>query len=193
MTTTLALTRKPNAIFQSAVRKTDSGRFGTMIVLQGGKVDKVRITSGNGPSSSGAIVVPTGVLDVTTADGGGVKELKRFTTIERMGGYVQLKPQEYNGKKYKEGPYGLSYESANAVVSKLPGSGGRCFRVLGGLTPQERAILIHAAPNVAWLIGCIGPRRLGDRSTGNTETTFSAMSELFGITPRPSALFVLDW
>ena len=110
-----------------------------------------------------------------------------------MGGYGQLKPQEYNGKKYKEGPYGLSYESGNAVVSQLKGSGGKCFRVLGGLTAQEPAILIHAAPNVAWSIGCIGPRRLGDRSTGDTETTFSAMTELFDVSPKPSELFVLDW
>jgi hypothetical protein len=190
MITTLILTRKPDAIFQSTVRRTDSGRFGTLLVLQGGKITKARISTGKG---SGGISVPTGVLDITAEDGAKVTELKRFTTIERMGGYIQLKPQEHNGKVYKKEPYGLRYESGNPVVSKLKGSGGKCFRVLGGLTAQEQAILIHAAPNVAWLIGCIGPRRLGDRSKGDTDSTYSAMAELFAITPRPSFLFVLDW
>ena len=68
--TTLVLTRKPNALFQNPLFSKQFGRFGTLIVLQGAKVTKVRISPGSGSAAgSGAISVPTGVLDVTTSDG----------------------------------------------------------------------------------------------------------------------------
>jgi hypothetical protein len=194
MTTTLVLTRKPNALFQNPLFSKQFGRFGTLIVLQGAKVTKVRISPGSGSATgSGVIPVPTGVLDITTSDGGRVHEVKRYTTIERMHGYIQLKPQEYNGKVYKDRPYGITYETGNSVVAKLKGTDGKCFRVHGGITDQERAILIHEAPHVGFLIGCIGPRRLNDRNPGYTASAHFAMHELFGVSPRPSALFVLDW
>jgi len=37
------------------------------------------------------------------------------------------------------------------------------IRVLGGETEAQRGILIHEAPHVGWVIGCIGPRPYGDR------------------------------
>jgi len=95
--------------------------------------------------------------------------------------------------RYKDEPYGITYETANAVVAKLKGTEGKCFRTHGGLTAQERAILIHEAPHVGYLIGCIGPRKLNDRSRGSTDSAHSAMNELFKVSPRPSELFVLDW
>ena len=191
MTTTLVLTRKPNAVFQSSLFKNQSGRFGTLIVLQGGKVTGVQISPqvGTGPR----IPTPTGFLEVVTEDGSKVSESARFTTIERMGGYVQLKPQTYNGHTYRKDAYPLTYEIGNTVVSELKGTNGQCFRVHGGLTPQERAILIHEAPHVGWLVGCIGPRRFADQSPGESNTAHAAMLELFRISPRPSQLFVLDW
>ena len=191
MTTTLVLTRKPDAVFQSSLFKTQFGRFGTLLVLQGPPVTKVEISEGNGDSDT--ISVPTGNLAVSTTDGTGVEEIGRYTTIERMHGYIQLKPQHHNGKVYKEEPYGLRYEPHNRVVAELKSSGGRCFRVLGGLTEKERAILIHEAPHVGFLVGCIGPRMLNDCDTGFTSSSHAAMNELFRVTPRPSALFVLDW
>jgi hypothetical protein len=191
MTTTLVLTRKPDALFQSSLFKNQSGRFGTLIVLQGGKVTHVQITDQSGGGSK--IAAPTGFLDVTTSDGVDVSEVARFTTIERMGGYIQLKPQSHKGHVYKKQAYPLTYETGNAVVSELKGSNGQCFRVHGGLTAQERAILIHEAPHVGWLVGCIGPRRLHDRTTGSTSTAHTAMHQLIGIVPRASQLFVLDW
>lgn len=191
MTTTLVLTRKPDAVFQSSLFKNHSGRFGTLIVLQGGKVTRVQITAQGGTGSQ--ISAPTGFLDVATLDGSGVTEVARFTTIERMGGYVQLKPQAHKGHVYKKEGYPLTYETGNSVVSKLKGTHGQCFRVHGGLTAQERAILIHEAPHVGWLVGCIGPRRLNDTTAGSTNTSHTAMRHLIGITPRPSQLFVLDW
>ena len=192
MTTTLVLTRKPDAMFQSSLFHNQSGRFGTLIVLQGGKVTHAHLAP---PGGSGAnkIAVPTGFLDVTTLDGSHVTEVARFTTIERMGGYIQLKPQSHHGHVYKKEAYTLSYEPHNSVVKELPGTNGECFRVVGGLTSQEQAILIHEAPHVGWLVGCIGPRKLNDRSTGATNTAHTAMRQLFAISPRPSQLFVLDW
>jgi hypothetical protein len=191
MTTTLVLTRKPDAIFQSSLFKNQSGRFGTLIVLQGGKATRVQVTPKGGTGSK--IPAPAGFLDVETQDGSGVSEVARFTTIERMGGYVQLKPQSHNGHVYKKEAYRVAYESGNSVVSQLKGTNGQCFRVYGGLTAQERAILIHEAPHVGWLIGCIGPRRLNDLSKGSTDTSHTAMRQLFQIVPRPTQFFVLDW
>jgi hypothetical protein len=191
MTTTLVLTRKPDKIFQSSLFKNQSGRFGTLIVLQGGKVTHAQIAP-QGESVS-KIPTPTGSLEVETSDGSAVKEVARFTTIERMGGYIQLKPQSYLGHLYKKEAYPLTYEPKNKKVAELKGTDGRCFRVNGGLTRQEQAILIHEAPHVGWLVGCIGPRELNDRSTGSTSTAHSAMLALFKIHPQPSQLLVLDW
>jgi hypothetical protein len=193
MTTTLVLTRKPDNVFQSPLFSDQSGRFGILIVLQGGVVTNVRVAP---PSKAlGAIAINTGILDITTSGGGadGVEEVKRYTTIERMGGYVQLKPQSYNGTVYKQGPYGISYEPNNPVVARLKATGGRCFRVSGGITEKERAILIHEAPHVGFLTGCIGPRQLNDNQTGLCTSAHAAMEEMFALRPAPSALFVLDF
>jgi hypothetical protein len=194
MITTLVLTRKPDALFQNPLFKTQYGRFGTLLVLQGGEITNVRINGESGSAAGpAAIQVHSGVLQPTTSDGSGVQEVKRYTTIERMHGYVQLKPQEYNGKVYKQGSYGITYEPKNPVVAELKATGGRCFRVHGGITEKERGILIHEAPHVGFLVGCIGPRKYQDLNAGFTATSHSAMEELFGIRPQPSALFVLDW
>lgn len=90
---------------------------------------------------------------------GTVEEVKRFTTIERFratstrGFYVQLHP--------KPAPYGITYEAGNSAVKKLrTAHDGRCFRVHGGKPGAEQGILIHEAPHVGWVIGCISPRPL---------------------------------
>lgn len=106
-------------------------------------------------------------------DGGDVKQVTELNSMERFGSdtgsddkrtwYMQLHPQP-------EKPYPLTYETDNPVVAKLVKS-GRCFRVHGHhqmrLPPNESleaGILIHEAPNIGWLIGCISPRLLGFRS-----------------------------
>jgi|SRR5581483_11635483 len=114
------------------------------------------------------------------------RELGRFTTIERMDGYVQLRPQPNE-------PYGITYETNNSVVIKLAGTGGNCLRVHGGKSAPERGILIHEAPNVAWLIGCIGPRKLGDHRT-ETDSSHHAVTQLYRMVGNhPAHLFVMDW
>ncbi len=190
MGTTLVLTRKPNALFQFVLKVkgktvTLHGRFGTLIVLKGGKVKSVQISQGNGSSDSAAISVPTGVLDVTAKSGESIHEVQRYTTIERMDGYVQLHP-------HADKAYGITYEHGNSAVAHLRAD-GKCFRVHGGQTAQERGILIHEAPHVGWLIGCIGPRQLNDRKP-ITHTSGPAMDEMFRVVGHARAeLFVLDW
>jgi hypothetical protein len=178
MDITLVLTRKPNALFEYAISKKTAlhGRFGTLVVLSGGKVSKVKISG-----ASGGIEVPTGVLEVTAT--GGVQEVKRFTTIERMDGYIQLHPQP-------DKAYPITYETGNSAVAHLR-KDGRCFRVHGGRTAQERGILIHEAPHVGWLIGCIGPRKLDDHGT-YTESSRGAMEELFAAVGARAALVVRE-
>ena len=58
----------------------------------------------------------------------------------------------------------LQNETANPIVKKyLKRGNGDCIRVLGGATQQQQAILIHDAPHVGFVIGCIGPRPWNDR------------------------------
>jgi hypothetical protein len=212
MATTLVLTRKPNNLFQSTANTWQHGRFGALVVLSGSRVKAVQVLPSVG-APSGAISVPGGVLDITTVDGGRAAELNRYTTIERTDGMIQLAPQEhigankdntYKGVLYRVGPFGLSFEPDNSAVLDLKAglkaypklaarANGNCFRVLGGLRPKERNILIHAAPHVGWLTGCIGPRRWNDMSRDVTESCFDAMSELVALNPKPSELFVVDW
>lgn len=188
-TTTLVLTRKPNDLYKAPNGK--EGRFGTLIVLQGPKIEKIDTTPLTMSTEGVAPILASfgAALTFTLSGPGTVKEVKRYTTIERMGGFVQLKPQKYIHNK----AYRLTYEEGNSAVIKLSGTGGKCFRVHGGISAPEQGILIHAAPQVGWLIGCIGPRRLGDKNKGDTQSTFAAMNELFALSPRPSELFVLDW
>jgi hypothetical protein len=92
---------------------------------------------------------------------------KLFTTVERYRtddgrlnewgfGYVRMVSRDE--------PYGLQNESNNPIVKKyLKRGNGDCIRVLGGATLQQQAILIHDAPHVGFVIGCIGPRPLNDR------------------------------
>lgn len=123
--------------------------------------------------------------------------MKRFTTVERFkadsgkGFYVQLHPQP--------NPYFITFESGNSAVKKLrTGHDGRCFRVHGGKPGPEQGILIHEAPHVGWVIGCIGPRPLHDFSTDGQNVpgnpSAKAMEELFRLVGRErSPFFVLDW
>jgi len=190
--TTLVLTRKPDTFFTSPLFQDQQGRWGTLLVLQGSAVTGVSIDEQAGSGTAG-IAVPGGVLTITTADGSAVNEINRFATIERWGGYVQLKPQHYKAKVYKQGAYGLRYEPTNSAVAELKVTGGKCFRVLGGITDKEQAILIHEAPHVGYLKGCIGPRNLDDKSLRVSGTAHFAMQYLFGIAPKPSQLFVTDF
>ena len=218
MQVTLILTRTPLKEFSYGHR---SGRWGELIAFKGPKVNSAKllpkhsVNCGAGPLTTVASVaqnignflaaamqskthlvpVNNGVLELSIADGP-VFGTKRYTSMERFkadsgsGYYVQLRPRPT--------PYKLTYEKHNSAVMKLrSGHDGRCFRVHGGETRPERGILIHEAPHVGWVVGCIAPRPLNDftiehkNATGNP--SYQAMEDLFSFAGSGADLFVLDW
>jgi hypothetical protein len=176
-----------------------SGRFGELIAVKGPDVTAAKMTGGRAipPGGVGAnqVGAEQGVVELSTS-GEPIAEVKRFTTIERFksndgkGFYVQLHPQPR--------PYPVTFEPHNSAVKELrKGHDGRCFRVHGGHSRAEQGILIHEAPHVGWVIGCISPRPLNDFRTefpnepGNP--SYKSMDELFKFVGPKGNLYVLDW
>jgi hypothetical protein len=137
-------------------------------------------------------------------DGGAIQKVYEYDTMERFrgnlgprgsGGFVMMHPQR--------DAYPLVFEPGNSVVKTLrPGKhNGNCIRVNGGTRKGEDGVLIHEAPDIVWLTGCISPRPKGNRVPLDNEEgnpSYKAMQELFGIiaagTPANQAeLYVLDW
>jgi hypothetical protein len=107
------------------------------------------------------------MLSLITDDQPIIKPLATYRSMERhrnergTGGYVAL-PQNLCYYEYKT-------ETGNTVVAKLRSEHqGRCLRVTEssagahGLSSKQRAILIHIAPSIIWLTGCISVRPIGD-------------------------------
>ncbi len=105
------------------------------------------------------------VLELET-DPGSISAVTEFTTIERYRSNLgALGADGYVTMPAHEEPYGLRVERGNRVVKTLrAGHSGDCIRVLGGRTKAQRGILIHEAPQVGWVIGCIAPRPKNNRS-----------------------------
>jgi len=157
---------------QSANLTRISGLWGTMMMVIGGPI---RIAQFDRPfveplcPEERQEVVLLNCRPVYLAVYGGITSKKQFTTIERYrtdSGAVNQWDFGYVRLVGRPRPYGLRAESGNSAVQKLrPGRhDGACIRVLGGETEQQRAILIHEAPNVSWVTGCISPRPFGDRA-----------------------------
>jgi hypothetical protein len=96
-----------------------------------------------------------------------IQSMKLFTTVERYrtdSGQLNEWGFGYVRMLSRSEPYGLKNETGNPIVRKYLRRGkGDCIRVLGGATTQQQAILIHDAPHVGFVIGCIGPRPWNDR------------------------------
>jgi hypothetical protein len=95
-------------------------------------------------------------------------------------------------------PYELTFEEGNRIVAQV-NPNGRCLRVHGHGLVQQRGgaagILIHEAPHIGWLTGCISPRHTTDnRDPGRSVTTRTAMEEIFAAmgNERRALLIVLD-
>jgi hypothetical protein len=199
MAVTLILTRKP---LRSFTHGGQSGRWGELIAVKGPKVTSVQMLPSNwksGDGTAGGEIIPVqhGILQLSTT-GAAISEVKHFTSMERFqtndgkSYYVQLHP--------KPDPYWITFEVGNSAVKHLRPKthDGRCFRVHGGKPGPEQGILIHEAPHVGWLIGCISPRPLNNlaiefkNEAGNP--SFMSMNELFQFVGAARAdLFVLDW
>jgi hypothetical protein len=208
---TLFLVRTPTRLFTWG---SLHGRFGVLLAVSGPTVTAVSLEENGGTADADAIEVLPGQHRSLKleSDGNAVTDIMRYTTIERMDGYVQLRPNCGSFKKKKEGVYEVTVESGNSVVRHLyqgkdrQGSwtgpvvhDGNCLRIHGAVTSRERGILIHEAPNVSWLIGCISPRNLYNFDTAlesrpRTNESYVAMTELFQFLGRERAnFFVLDW
>jgi len=110
-----------------------------------------------------------------------VEEAKRYTTIERMDGYVQLHPQT--------DAYRITFEPNNPAVAHLR-KDRKCFLRVHATEEQSRNGNSHSrAPIVRWLIGCIGPRYLNATRT-YTESSRTPMNEMFDVVGREADLFV---
>jgi len=132
-----------------------------------------------------------------------IETVKDYTTSERYRddhgqvdggvGYIILQP--------RTSPYQLRTETGNKEVKKLrTGYNGNCIRILGTTRPKEDAILIHEAPAIGWVVGCIGPRPKGeqvvyDNVDGNpSHRSFLEIYNLLNSTSGGLAsLIVLDW
>ena len=137
-------------------------------------------------------------------EGGNVEEFAEFDTMERFradpGGsdfYMQVKPSR--------DAYPLTMTHRDAV--KVLNDHGQCLKVhhhgyLQQGTKTEAGILIHEAPHVGYLIGCISPRLRNNRQQyekgAKSNPSREAMNDIFdamgGFKRNTTAsLFVLDW
>jgi hypothetical protein len=95
--------------------------------------------------------------------------------------------------------------SISPAVEKLNQT-GRCLKVHGHGYQQQGSgatagILVHEAPHVGWLIGCIAPRETNHRRQGEDrrpseramEAIFTAMGGFREKGGAAAALIVLDW
>ncbi|MDQ6436942.1 hypothetical protein RB623_23065 [Mesorhizobium sp. LHD-90] len=160
-----------------ANRKRYSGLWGTMMMVIGGPIHCAQFDQ----------PVPADMLcggrqveftinsrKVFVATFGDVLSTKLFTTVERYrtdDGRVDIWDIGFVRLMRRDKPYGLRVERNNSAVKELrPGHDGICLRVLGGSSLQQQAILIHEAPNVGWVTGCIGPRPHGNREVFENKT-----------------------
>lgn len=211
MAVTLFLVRTPNHLFNFG---SLHGRFGKLLAVNGPAVTAASLVEFGRAGDRDTVTIVPGESRALKlqSDGGEITEVLRYTTIERMDGYVQLRPNCGSFKTKKEGAYQVTMEPGNSVVRHLyqgkDGRGnwtgpvvhdGNCLRIHGAVSVPERGILIHEAPNVSWLIGCISPRNLNNFQTAltsrpRTNESFVAMTELFRFVGRERAnFFVLDW
>jgi hypothetical protein len=143
-----------------------SGRWGSLLLLRGPRVYGVVSIADNAeaPATVGAqYVTLAGQKLQLTTDGQAIGLSTEYTSMERYrtdygelrGRWIMLHP--------RPNAYDLSYEPGNPIVQTLrPGHSGNCIRVGGGNPGPEQGILIHEAPNVTWLTGCISPRPKDD-------------------------------
>lgn len=136
-----------------------------------------------------------------TTDSSPIKRVTEFDTMERFradsgnGFYMQVKPRP-------DKPYKLTMFKSSTVAEL--NKTGRCLRVHGHGYLQQgtntpAGILVHEAPHVGWLIGCIAPREKNHRTQGHDRgPSTRAMEFIFNAMGgfqegREASLIVLDW
>lgn len=136
-----------------------------------------------------------------TTDSTPIKRVTEFDTMERFradsgnGFYMQTKPRP-------DQPYKLTMFKSSTVAEL--NKTGQCLRVHGhGYVQQgtntSAGILVHEAPHVGWLIGCISPREKNHRTQGHDRgPSTRAMEFIFNTMGgfqqgKEASLIVLDW
>jgi hypothetical protein len=202
---TLVLTRTPVSDFTITIKDVlRSGRWGTLALIRGPKITSVSFVDG---ASNAAQSIPFAdrTLGLVTADSTPLELCKEYTSMERFhvddyvkkhrkGYFVQLHPRSK--------AYPIRFEPKNRAVKDLrPGHSGDCIRI-GDTDPgAEEGILIHEAPHVGWLTGCISPRPKGDRTlimpNEDGNPSFRSIKEIMDEIKVHAAgtgwLFVMDW
>lgn len=220
---TLVLCRTPLEEFRYGHR---SGRWGTLAMVEGPKVfgaimgGVAQTAAVAGVAAVNALstamapfgmvnakpgLVPIGLGTKTVSlvtDGTQVSKLTEFDSMERFradsgrGFYMQTRPRP-------EKPYRLTMFKSR-TVAELNGS-GECLRVhdhgyVQQGTGNPAGILVHEAPHVGWLIGCISPRPKNHRIPNNHDKAPSrqAMTAIFDAMGgfgegKEASLIVLDW
>jgi hypothetical protein len=199
------------------------GRRGTLIIVDADVPDPPSLQANPNPGNdgpAGTITVGNDRLLTLPASAGAIGSTTRFTTIERTQCYVMLRPncpRTPQWRVFKEGAYTVAFEPGNPVVRNLYRGGrppnysgpvyhdGNCLRIRGAVTERERGILIHEAPHVGWLTGCISPRNHGNneaelqselnpRNNPVRNESHQAMLDIFAlIGGQTGNLWVLDW
>lgn len=134
------------------------------------------------------------------SESGEIGEIREFDSLERVGGFVHLDANTdaapFYPLKMEINPRVRNSFETGKVKDH---NDGRCFRVLDHPNKNHRnvmaGILVHEAPHVGWLTGCIAPgTRRGEQFGGSSR---QAMNEIFqimgGFAPNKQArLIVLD-
>lgn len=210
---------------QPADVKHISGRWGTLGLIKGPKITSAKFAEVPRAGTAAAQRGPTdGIQTIQfadqtltlTTDGQAIESIKEYTTIERFRndfgqfGFISLHPAT-------ETPYRIYIESGyDLLIQMRPrNNNGEYVRIMDNLTPddvrrlsstqqeilkKERAILIHEAVDVTWLVGCISPRPKGNHATFDREDpnnpSAKMMRELFAALnaapQRMGSMFVLD-
>ena len=206
---TLIMSRTPlEEISKFDSRKSEwmSGRWGTMIVLNGTKISAVSFANSNNVSASG-IRLAGKSLNLEVQNGGTPELVAEFDTMERFRSNSSKKDEQSKGFYMQVKPrLTLSYRLtmySSTLVKKLNKT-GNCLRVHGhGYKQQgsgnDAGILVHEAPHIGWLIGCISPREKNNRSQDDDkQPSRNAMNTIFEAmggfsNGKEASLFVLDW
>jgi hypothetical protein len=154
----------------------------------------------DGPAHAPTLAFAGRKLRLTT-DSSPIKRVTEFDSMERFradsgnGFYMQTKPRP-------DKPYKLTMFKSSTVAEL--NKTGECLRVHGHGYLQQgtntpAGILVHEAPHVGWLIGCIAPREKNHRTQGHDRgPSTRAMQFIFNAMGgfqqgKEASLIVLDW
>ncbi|MEI2808569.1 MAG: hypothetical protein V9G18_22270 [Albidovulum sp.] len=202
---TLVLTRFPLAVSCVKTGKTTKDAcWGRLFVVAGNLASARFDRAGPDRATDGKTVEVTTRAGKRTlhlvAERGEIGAVREFDSLERAGGFVHLEANT-DAVPY----YPLKTEINFRVRDSFEAggvkdhNGGRCFRVLKH--PNKRSdgvmagILVHEAPHVGWLTGCIAPgKRQSDRFGDSSRRAMNEIFQMMGgfAADKLARLIVLD-